>query len=306
MNIKHLTSINDLSREQIEEIFERADKLSSFYVDSNKPSSDSVFIANLFFEPSTRTRLSFETAAKRLGLQVLTMNENTSSRVKGETYLDTVLTLEAMGAKAFVIRSKDEDICNQLVETLSAIKPHIHIINAGGGQKDHPTQGLLDVYTMQQHFDSLTDKKICIIGDIKHSRVARSTVQVLKKLRINNIHLIAPKNLLPDSDEFKDCFFSEDLKTGLTDADIVMALRIQKERMQSSDIPNTEVYSEQFGIKSERLSLAKDHAIVMHPGPMNRGVEISSELADSQRSVITEQVANGVLIRMAMLDLMLN
>lgn len=306
MRLHHLTSIKHLSREQIEAIFVRAVELSSANPIALSTRSQHMFVGNIFFEPSTRTRLSFETAAKRLGMQVMTMNESTSSRVKGESYLDTVLTLEAMGCEAFVIRSKDETVCKKLANVLDHVRPHVHIINAGGGKKDHPTQGLLDVFTMQQSFSDLQDKKICIIGDIKHSRVARSTAQVLRRLDVENIHLVAPENLLPSPKEFTRCNMTTNIEEGLKDADVVMTLRIQKERMQESDIPSNEEYHRLYGLDSDRLALANEHAIVMHPGPMNRGVEITGAVADGIQSVITDQVANGVLIRMAILDLMLN
>jgi len=288
MKIKHLTSINDLSKTQIERIFSRAQLLAEADADDLSQRPDLVFIA------------------KRLGMEVLTMNESTSSRVKGETYLDTLLTLEAMGAKAFIIRTTNDSVCTEMANAMDQLRPHVKIINAGGGTLDHPTQGLLDVFTMLQYFPDLTEKKICIIGDIKHSRVARSTVQVLQKIGATNIHLVAPKNLLPDASEFSGAIQTQNLNDGLKDADVVMTLRIQKERMESSDIPSSDSYHQQFGIDSDKLKLAKEHAIVMHPGPMNRGTEISSELADGKRSVITEQVANGVLIRMALLDLLLS
>jgi len=306
MKLQHLTSINDLSDDQIQAIFKRARKFSNGQHSISSSDHSSPFIANLFFEPSTRTRLSFEAAAKRLGMQVLTLEDKNSSREKGESYLDTLLTLEAMGARGFIIRTTDESASSDLVQALGNKYPHVHIINAGGGKKDHPTQGLLDVFTMQQHYADLEKRKICIIGDIKHSRVARSTVQVLNSLNITNIHLIAPQNLLPESNEFSQCHLSDQLADGLSEADVVITLRIQKERMQSSDIPNNDEYQQRFGLHSENIKMAKPNAIIMHPGPMNRGVEISSGIADSSQSVITQQVANGVFIRMAILDLMLN
>ena len=305
MSFKHLINIQELDEDKIKAIFKRADQLATLSFDALKKRHEYKIIANLFFEPSTRTRLSFETAASRLGMQVLTMNENTSSRVKGESFLDTLLTLEAMDASVFIIRSKDQDVCYQLAEATNKVLPNIHIINAGGGKLDHPTQGLLDVYTMLKHFPNLADKKISIIGDIKHSRVARSSIQTLAKLGITNIHLVGPSDLLPGDDNLATYEQHTDIIPGITDADVIMTLRIQKERMQDADIPDTDSYRQQFGLSADKVKHANEDAIVMHPGPMNRGVEITSELADSKQSVITQQVRHGVLIRMAILDLML-
>ena len=304
--MSHLTQIPQLSKLDVLEIFSRADKLRELPAAELAIRLKHKILANVFFEPSTRTRLSFESAAKQLGMHVLTMNENQSSRVKGESFLDTLLTLRAVGADVFVIRTKDERVCADMAVKMSQLHPGTHVINAGGGTLNHPTQGLLDVYSMLRHKPDLGNSKILICGDIKHSRVARSTTQCLALLGINNIQLIAPKQLLPQQSEFSNCELSTDLDKAIKNADIVMMLRIQKERMQNSDIPNPENYQENFGLTAKRLDTAKPDVIVMHPGPMNRGVEISSEVADGKQSIIEEQVNNGLYIRMALFDFYLN
>jgi len=304
--MSHLCSIADLSKKDINIIFALADQLRTSPPSELSQHLSQRILANLFFEPSTRTRLSFESAAKQLGMHVLTVNEHQSSRVKGESFLDTLLTLQAVGAEVFVIRSKDQNVCQEMATQMSALHPNTHIINAGGGTLDHPTQGLLDVYTMLKHKPDLSNCKITIIGDLKHSRVARSTTQCLKKLGVNNIHLVAPEHIMPDAIDYPDCDLSSDTDTAITGADVVMALRIQKERMQSEQIPDHKLYHERFGVNQARLKLAKTDAIVMHPGPMNRGIEITSDIADSRQSVITEQVNNGLFIRMALFNFYLN
>lgn len=304
--MSHLSQIANLTKSDVLEIFSRADKLRQLPATELTQRLQHKILANVFFEPSTRTRLSFESAAKQMGMHVLTMNENQSSRVKGESFLDTLLTLKAVGADVFVIRTKDENICSEMAEKMSLLHPGTHVINAGGGMLNHPTQGLLDTYSMLQHKGDLANKKIIICGDIKHSRVARSTTQCLSLLGIQNIELVAPKHLLPKPSEFPNCVFSTNLDLAAKDADIIMMLRIQKERMQHTEIPDSENYQENFGLTATRLRLAKPDAIVMHPGPMNRGVEISSEVADGNQSIIEKQVNNGLYIRMALFDFYLN
>jgi len=193
-----------------------------------------------------------------------------------------------------------------MAEKMSQLHPSTHVINAGGGTLNHPTQGLLDVYSMLRHKPDLGKCKIVICGDIKHSRVARSTTQCLKLLDINNTHLVAPSHLLPEQSEFPNCSLSSNLDDAIINADVIMMLRIQKERMQHSDIPNTESYQENFGLTTKRLKSAKSDAIVMHPGPMNRGTEITTDVADGKQSIIEEQVNNGLYIRMALFDFYLN
>jgi len=304
--MSHLSQINNLTKSEVLDIFSRADKLRTLSASELALRLKHKILANVFFEPSTRTRLSFESAAKQLGMHVLTMNENQSSRVKGESFLDTLLTLKAVGANVFVIRTKDENICADMAEKMSQLHSNTHVINAGGGTLNHPTQGLLDVYSMMQHRSDLAKAKIVICGDIKHSRVARSTTQCLALLGISDVQIIAPEHLLPQRAEFPNCELSSDLDTALHKADVVMMLRIQKERMQNSDIPDPDSYQKKFGLTATRLKLAKPNAIVMHPGPMNRGVEITDEVADGPQAIIQEQVNNGLFIRMALFDFYLN
>ena len=304
--MSHLNQITNLSKSDILEIFSRADRLRLMPDTELSLRLKHKVLANVFFEPSTRTRLSFESAAKQMGMHVLTMNENQSSRVKGESFLDTLLTLRAVGADVFVIRTKNEAVCADMANKMSQLHPDTHVINAGGGILNHPTQGLLDVYSMLRHKPDLANSKIVICGDIKHSRVARSTTQCLDLLGIKNIQLVAPEHLLPQQSEFSNCILSSDFDKALNESDIIMMLRIQKERMQSAEIPNTEIYQENFGLTATRFSIAKTNAIVMHPGPMNRGVEITSEVADGKQSIIEEQVNNGLFIRMALFDFYLN
>jgi aspartate carbamoyltransferase catalytic subunit len=304
--MSHFCSIKDLTRSEIMSIFNKADELRDMPAKKLGKHLSHRILANVFFEPSTRTRLSFESAAKQLGMHVLTMNENQSSRVKGESFLDTLLTLHAVGAEVFVIRTKDENICEQMAVKMTALHPGTHVINAGGGILNHPTQGLLDVYTMLKHIPELELSKIVIIGDIKHSRVARSTTQCLVKLGCTNVHLVSPEHLLPQQDEFPGCELSSSINETLQQANVVMCLRIQKERMQVNEIPDPGNYHSRFGLNAARLKLADPAAIVMHPGPMNREVEITSEIADGKQSVIEEQVKNGLYIRMALFDHFLN
>lgn len=255
-------------------------------------------VANLFFEPSTRTRASFELAAKRLGADVVNLDFNVSSRVKGETVLDTVYTLEAMGASIIVLRTSEKGVSALVCENAG---PATSIVSAGEADQAHPTQGLLDVLTIRRYKPDLRALRIAIVGDIAHSRVARSTIRALKILGTTDMRLVGPAPLLPEQSEFPGTTIVSTLAEGLADVDVVMALRIQKERMASADLPDPRDYFRQFGLRAENLATAKADAIIMHPGPMNRGVEIDDTVADGPRSVIREQVRNGVAVRMAVL-----
>jgi aspartate carbamoyltransferase catalytic subunit len=253
----------------------------------------------MFTDPSTRTRVSFELAAKRLGADVVNLEVQLSSRVKGESMLDTVFTLEACHVDVFVIRDAETGV-HDLVA--SNVKPHVSVLSAGEGSVSHPTQGLLDALTIlqaKQKFDGLT---IAIVGDVKHSRVARSAWHVLKTLGVREIRIVAPKALMPEPGEFAGCERSTSLDTGLAGVDVVMMLRIQKERMATAQIPDADRYFAKYGLSAERLAMAKPGAIVMHPQPMNRGIEIASDVADGPQSVIRDQVRNGVAVRMAVLE----
>ena len=257
-------------------------------------------VANLFFEASTRTRASFDLAGKRLGADVLNLDVNTSSRKKGESILDMIYTLQAMQVDVMVVRDASAGVPAYIARH---VNDHVSILNAGEAEVSHPTQGLLDLLTMRQHKGDFENLTVAIVGDIAHSRVARSTGQGLHTLGVGELRLISPPVLAPDPDEIPYARLLDNLDEGLRDADVVMALRIQRERIGNLDgIPGIDEYFANYGVSTERMQLAKPDAIVMHPGPMNRGIEIESVLADSPASVITEQVANGVAVRMAVLE----
>ena len=257
-------------------------------------------VANLFFEPSTRTRASFDLAGKHLGADVLNLDVNTSSRKKGESILDTIYTLQAMQVDVMVVRDASAGVPAYIARH---VDDYVSILNAGESDVSHPTQGLLDLLTIRQHKGNFEDLTVAIVGDIAHSRVARSAAEGLHTLGVGELRLISPPALAPDADDMPYARILDNLDEGLKDADVVMALRIQRERIGSLDgIPGIDEYFANYGISAERMKIAKPDAIVMHPGPMNRGIEIESSLADSPCSVITQQVANGVAVRMAVLE----
>lgn len=296
-HLQHLLTLAGLPRETLIGLLDRSQQ---FHVQPGirPPNYDllaGATVVNLFFEPSTRTRTSFELAAKRLGAQVITLDMAFSSTTKGESLLDTLYTLEAMNTDLFVTRHKEPGVPETLAQhTL----PHVHIINAGEAHVSHPTQGLLDVLTIRQHKKNFEKLSIAIVGDIRHSRVARSAVQALIVLGTHDIRFAGPAELLPD-DMSGEKFTNMD--KALEGVDVVMMLRIQKERMQAGLIPDEREYARRYGLNSARLRLAKPDVLVMHPGPMNRGVEITSEVADGPHSAIREQVTNGVAVRMAVM-----
>jgi aspartate carbamoyltransferase catalytic subunit len=299
--LRHLLTLDGLSKSQIEALLTRAQKFVK-PIGAPPVISDSlagVTVANMFTEPSTRTRVSFELAAKRLGADVVNLEVQLSSRVKGESMLDTVFTLEACHVDVFVIRDAETGV-HDLVA--SNVKPHVSVLSAGEGSTSHPTQGLLDALTILQAKKKFDGLRIAIVGDVKHSRVARSAWHVLRTLGVAEIRIVAPKALMPEPGEFAGCERSTSLDTGLAGVDVVMMLRIQKERMATAQIPDADRYFAKFGLSAERLARAKPDAIVMHPQPMNRGIEIASEVADGTQSVIRDQVRNGVAVRMAVLE----
>jgi aspartate carbamoyltransferase catalytic subunit len=256
-------------------------------------------VANLFFEPSTRTRASFDLAAKRLGADVLNLDVNTSSRKKGESILDMIYTLQAMQVDVFVVRDASAGVPAYIARH---VQDHVSILNAGESDVSHPTQGLLDLCTIRQHKKSFENLTVVIVGDIAHSRVARSAAEGLMTMGVGELRLVSPKSLAPDAKDFPRAKILHKLNDGMRGADVVMALRIQRERIGNLDgIPGIDEYFANYGISHERMKLAADDAIVMHPGPMNRGIEIESSLADSPCSVITRQVTNGLAVRMAIL-----
>jgi aspartate carbamoyltransferase catalytic subunit len=255
-------------------------------------------VANLFFEPSTRTRVSFELAARRLGADVVNLDMQSSSRAKGETVLDTIYTLQAMHADILVMRDAEPGLPAFVAQHVA---PHVSILNAGEAHLSHPTQGLLDALTVRQRKTSFADLKVLIVGDVAHSRVARSAWHAFSTLGVGELRLAGPQHLLPGKSEFAGAKRFTVVDEAIADVDVVMALRIQRERMSVAHIPDDVAYCREFGITPERLKLAKPDALVMHPGPMNRGVEIVAEVADGPQSVIQTQVANGVAMRMAVL-----
>ncbi|MEX2123703.1 MAG: aspartate carbamoyltransferase catalytic subunit [Woeseia sp.] len=300
--LRHLLTLRGLCRQQLTDLLDRAET----YLTTNGQQavrSDALkgrTVANLFFEPSTRTRASFELAAKRLGADVLNLDVNTSSRKKGESILDMMYTLQAMQIDVFVIRDASAGVPAYIVRH---VDDYVSILNAGESDVSHPTQGLLDLLTIRQHKPDFQNLTVAIVGDIAHSRVARSAVQGLTTMGVGELRLISPRALAPDPAEMPSARILHRLDEGIRGADVVMALRIQRERIGNLDgIPGIDEYFANYGISHERMKLAAPDAIVMHPGPMNRGIEIESSLADSRRSVITKQVTNGVAIRMAILS----
>ena len=257
-------------------------------------------IVNLFFEASTRTRTTFELAAKRLSADVLNLNINYTATVKGESLLDTLRNLEAMYTDMFVVRHADSGAAQFIAKHVA---PHVSVINAGDGRHAHPTQAMLDVFTIRRHKPDFSKLCVAIVGDIMHSRVARSQILALNTLGAGEVRVVGPKTLIPIEVERLGVRVFHDIAQGLKDVDVVIMLRLQKERMQGALLPSEHEYFQLYGLTEERLSVAKPDVIVMHPGPINRGVEIASEVADGARSVILEQVTYGIAIRMAVMSM---
>ena len=298
---KHLHGIKDLTVDDINKILELSNffKLNNKEKDKNYPLLKGRTIINLFFEPSTRTLISFEIAAKRLGADVINMNIEGSSLRKGESLHDTAQTLGAMNPDLVVIRHVIDDSSKQIAEIVNC-----PVINAGEGINEHPTQALLDAYTIINNKRSLENMTVAICGDLEHSRVARSNYYLLKKMK-SNVRFVFPEFFKPKDLDKYDVKTFTNLEKGITDADIVMMLRIQNERISDMNLPSKESYFEEFGLTYEKLKLAKPEALVLHPGPINRNVEIEDKLADDiDKSVINEQVENGVAVRMACLSIM--
>ncbi len=299
--LQHLLQLKGLDRSIILDILVRAQE----YVRpvSTLPAHDDCLagrtVANLFFEASTRTRASFELAAKRMSADVLNLDVNMSSRKKGESILDTIYTLQAMGVGIFVVRDASAGIPALIA---SKVEPHINVLNAGESDVSHPTQGLLDMLTIRQHKGQLDNLTITIIGDIAHSRVARSLTEGLNIVGDNEIRLVSPPGLAPDPDLYPGTQITDDIDGAVKDADAVITLRIQKERIrEKSSLMTNHEYFKAYGLTEKRLKLARPDAIVMHPGPMNRDVEIEGSVADGPQSAITQQVTNGLAVRMAIL-----
>jgi aspartate carbamoyltransferase catalytic subunit len=298
---RHLISAADLTRDDALLVLDTAEELAQVAGRSIKklPTLRGRTVVNLFFEDSTRTRISFEAAAKRLSADVINFSAKGSSVSKGESLKDTALTLEAMGADGVVVRHSASGAPHRLAGWVQG-----SVVNAGDGTHEHPTQALLDAFTMRKRLGELEGRRITIVGDVLHSRVARSNVLLLDTLGAD-VTVVAPPTLLPVAIDTWPCSVSYDLDGVLPKSDVIMMLRVQQERMNAAYFPTVREYSRRYGLDAERMAQLPEHAIVMHPGPMNRGVEIAAEVADSVRSTIVEQVANGVSARMAVLYLLL-
>ena len=300
---RHLLSAADLTRDDAELVLTTADEMRSLADRPIKklPALRGRTVVNLFFEDSTRTRISFEAAAKRLSADVINFSAKGSSLSKGESLKDTALTLEAMGADAVVVRHGASGAPHRLAHSGWV---RSSVVNAGDGTHEHPTQALLDAFTMWRHLGNLDGRRVAIVGDVLHSRVARSNALLLRTLGAE-VTLVAPPTLLPVGIEGWPVETSYDLDSVLPKADAVMMLRVQRERMHGGFFPTAREYSRRYGLDGKRMATLQDHTIVMHPGPMVRGMEITADVADSARSVIVEQVTNGVAVRMAVLYLLL-
>ena len=296
----HLLGLEGLSKNHIEKILNVADDLldDKGNLQKSKILRD-MSVANLFFEPSTRTRNTFEIAAKRTSAKTINVDLENSATKKNETLMDTMHTLKAMQIDMFVIRHKQNGLPHRVAENIKGVS----ILNAGDGINAHPTQALLDMLTIRQHKKSFEGLSVAIVGDIRHSRVARSGIQAMKTLGTTDIRLIAPETLhykeeTPGLERF------DSLEQGIEGVDVIISLRLQKERMIAADIPDEQTYFEGFGLTSDKLKNAKPDAIIMHPGPVNRGIELSSEVADGPQSVILQQVTNGIAVRMAVMEIL--
>ena len=301
--LRHLISMESLDQGSISGLLERANHFLEYFVNKNA-ATDSLrgkIVANLFFEPSTRTRNSFEIAAHRLGAMSLNPEMQSSAVTKGESMRDTLQTFEAMGASILVVRHQESGIMDWMAEH---VQDSTAIINAGDGTNQHPTQALIDLLTIQQHKPDFKSLTVTIIGDILHSRVAHSLINGLQTMQVGAIRLVGPKNLMPDDIKGNNISVTDSMDEGLKNSDVIVCLRVQKERIAKENIPDEKTFHQQYGLTEARLKLAKPDAIVMHPGPMNRNVEIASNVADGPQSVILEQVRNGVAIRMAVMDML--
>jgi aspartate carbamoyltransferase catalytic subunit len=296
---RHFISIRDLSKQTLCQILDLAEKFQNdLQTAKNEAMLQGKWVANVFFESSTRTRCSFEMAAKNLNGQVLNLDVSTSSAQKGEEILDTFKNLEAMGCHVAVIRHAQDGIIQDIANHLTKM----HLINAGDGKNEHPSQAMLDMLTIRQHksyFDSL---RVAIVGDIAHSRVARSDIFALKQLGVTDIRLIAPTSLLPLDVQALNVQVFQNLDEGLRDADVIIVLRTQTERILSKEAIDFESLNKNYSITESRLAHAKPNVIVLHPGPLNREIEIASEVANGSHSVILQQVSNGVAVRMAIFE----
>ncbi len=302
--LKHFLTVEGLPPLLLEEILDRAQQFVSLpnKAQVQAPLLRGKTVMNLFFENSTRTRTTFELAAKRLSADLINLDIRNSATSKGESLLDTIRNLEAMGCDMFVVRHPSSGAANFIARYCA---PHISVLNAGDGRHAHPTQAMLDMLTIRQHKPDFTPLKVAIVGDIKHSRVARSQIHALTTLCTGEIRLIAPKTLIPEGIEKMGVSLYTNIEEGINGVDVVIMLRLQHERMKTALLPSVREYYARYGLTEERLKLAKPDAIVMHPGPVNRGVEIDSRVADGPQSVILQQVTNGIAVRMAIMSMVI-
>ncbi len=302
--LKHFLTVEGLSTDILNQILDTAESFAGVNESVKKvPLLRGKTIVNLFFEASTRTRTTFELAAKRLSADVLNINISTSATSKGESLLDTLRNLEAMQCDMFIVRHADSGTAHFIA---NHVAPHISVLNAGDGRHAHPTQGMLDMFTIRRYKGADFGKlRVAIVGDILHSRVARSQIHALNILNTGDVRVVAPKTLIPKEIEQMGVSVFHDMEAGIKDADVVIMLRLQKERMQGASLPSEQEYFDLYGLTEKRLRVAKPDAIVMHPGPINRGVEIASAVADGPQSVILNQVTYGIAVRMAVMSMTL-
>jgi aspartate carbamoyltransferase catalytic subunit len=298
--LRHLTTLENLPRETIERLLDRANSMREATAHGTRKLDllGGRTVLNLFFEPSTRTRTSFELAARRLGADVINFDIGFSSTAKGEELFDTLHTLEAMHLDTIIVRHKESGTPDSLVKHAMS---GVAVVNAGDGNRAHPTQGLLDALTIRNHHPDFRKLRIVICGDVRHSRVARSDVHAFTALGAKDVRLVGPSSLLPSEGELEGVSLYEDFDQAIEGAHAVIMLRLQKERMATTDLPDEAAYFERFGLDTQRLARAAKGCLVMHPGPINRGIEIATDVADGAQSRILEQVGNGVFVRMAVL-----
>lgn len=302
--LRHFLDIAGLRRELLVEIMDTAESFTSVTERAVKkvPLLRGKTCVNLFFEPSTRTRTTFELAAKRLSADVLNLNVSTSAATKGESLLDTLRNLEAMHADLFVVRHAESGAAHFLARNAA---PHVGVINAGDGCHAHPTQAMLDMFTIRRVKGDFSSLTVAIVGDVMHSRVARSQIHALNTLGVREVRLVGPKTLLPEYPEAFGARMFHDIHEGVRDADVIITLRLQRERMDGRLLPSKHEYFQLYGLTEAHLVTARKDAIVMHPGPINRGVELDSMTADGPRSVILQQVSHGIAIRMAVISMVM-
>jgi aspartate carbamoyltransferase catalytic subunit len=300
--LRHFIAIEGLPKHILTEILDTAESFVSVTAQDVKkvPLLRGRTICNLFFEPSTRTRTTFELAAKRLSADVLNINISASSSSKGETLLDMLRNLEAMHTDMFVVRHSSSGAAQFIA---SKVAPHISIINAGDGSHEHPTQAMLDMFTIRQHKPDFSALRVAIVGDLMHSRVARSQIHALNTLGVGELRVVAPRTLIPVGMEKLGVQIYQNLEEGIRDADVIIMLRLQRERMHGAFIPSEQEYFQLYGLTEARIALARPDVLVMHPGPINRGVEMDSAVADGEHSVILQQVSNGIAVRMAAMSM---